>query len=491
MLTKADFQQAIANSIANYPSIAPFYQAGDPRILQSLDAVATMFGMLSNQAEVAMMEPFEKVRDATVLADAAMRGVIRKATPGRVRLLAKNNTTAPFTVETGRGVLDSVGNNYLIDTSIIVAPGATGTFEAVQVKRETIRHTVTNSAPFYAIEIPEATDDTYLSGISVSDSVGEYEYRERYVNTWPGERVYHVEADDRQRIYVRFGMVDVVATQPNEGMVVTLEISRTAGEISTVSGSPFSFEYLLSPLESGIVLTMDAMLQKGINPPDMANMRELAKYPSIYDHSAVFMGEFDFLVRRNFPRLQFLSVWNESVEERVRGPDMSNINTLFVACLDEDEQVQTEVNFPLQPLLITSLTATQQAILDTIKKADDSYKVKFFTPIRSKINISVTATVSTSFIASVVQSQIAETLLSEFGESAVSSKHGSNTPLYQQIYSLLKLKIPALSSGRADMQVSITDPVGGFRPELWRYADANSLNITVNTANVTVPSWGR
>ena len=54
MLTKADFQQAIADSVAGYPAIAPLYQAGDPRITQHLDAMATMLGMLCAQLEVAM-----------------------------------------------------------------------------------------------------------------------------------------------------------------------------------------------------------------------------------------------------------------------------------------------------------------------------------------------------------------------------------------------------------------------------------------------------
>jgi hypothetical protein len=77
MYTKADFLKAIDNTIANYPAVAPFYYARDPRILQKLEAMATMLSMTSAQIEVAMAEPFEKSRDATILADAAMRGIIR------------------------------------------------------------------------------------------------------------------------------------------------------------------------------------------------------------------------------------------------------------------------------------------------------------------------------------------------------------------------------------------------------------------------------
>ncbi len=41
-----------------------------------------------------------------------------------------------------------------------------------------------------------------------------FSYRDRYVNTFPDDRVFHIEADDRQRVYVRFGFDGVVGVQP-------------------------------------------------------------------------------------------------------------------------------------------------------------------------------------------------------------------------------------------------------------------------------------
>ncbi|WP_292992655.1 hypothetical protein [Nitrosomonas sp.] len=496
MLTKKDFQQAIVDSVAAFPAVAPLYQAGDPRILQSLDAMATMLAMFSSQIETAMAEPFEKVRDATVLADAAMRGVIRKASPGRIRITVKNGNNTAFTVDTGRTIIDSAGLSYIIETSAVIAANSTGTFDAVQVKRESINHTVSGSAPFYAIEIPESSDDTYLSGISVSDTGGEYEYRERYVNTWPDERVFHVEVDDRQRIYVRFGQDDIVGVQPVDGQVITLTISRTAGEISPAAASPFSFEYLQSPNESYVELSLASLLDKGINPPDMTTLRDLVKYPSVYNHNAVFLGEFDFVVRRAYSNTKFLSIWNEAIEEVARGADVDNINTLFVACLSADgsEAVLTEPDpeTPVTPNLIAEidLTATQKGIRNVILKADNSYRVKFMTPVRSEIAMTITATISTAYIAGDVQSQIIETILSEYGEEQPGSKRSANKPLYKRVYALLKEKIAALSDANADIKVTIANPVGDYRPELWRYVSADSLTVTVASENVLPPSWG-
>lgn len=498
--------EKIDNLIEGYPALAPLYNAKDPRILMQLEAQATMLAMLSAQIETAQTEVFEKVRNATVLADAAMRGIVRKASPTRVRILAKNENSSPFYISTdeNRFILDSNGNYYLIVSAATISAGGTATFEALQVKTDTITHTVSGSHPFYAIEIPDSDDGSFLSGIAVKDADGEFEYRERYVNTWVNERVYHVEADDRQRVYVRFGQSDVVGTQPADGTVITLEISRTIGNVSPIAGSPFSFETITDISESSVKLTMDAVLEAGKNPLDISALRDLARYPSVYDHNAVYLGEFDFLVRVNFPDVQFLSVWNESVEEIARVPSRDNINCLFIAVLSATgnettltgtEEVQDHPELPWQPvqpevIAENNYTATQTAIKNAIKRADDSYRVRFLTPVISKIAVTVIAEVSTAYVAADVLAKIREVLLQEYGAAAANSKRGSNQPLYREVYALLKVKIPALSDGRADLQVTIAQPIGSVRPELWRYIADDSLTVTVNTANINLPSWG-
>lgn len=497
MLTKSDFQKAISDSISAYPAVAPLYQAGDPRILQHLDAMATMLAMLSAQIETAVSEPFEKSRDATVLADAAMRGIVRKGAAARVRIQATNKGPGACAIDSGRMLLDSSGLMYRIETSALVPSGGETTFEAVQMRSVTIRHTVSVSEPFYAIAIPAADDDAHLCSISVSDADGEFVYRDRYVNTAAGERVFHVEADDRQQVYVRFGLEGVVGVQPKAGAEIVLTVFYTAGQISPASGSPFAFEYLGSPAESAIDLSMSTLLTAGQNPMPMSVLRDLARYPSVYDGNAVFLGEFDFLVRRNFPTLQFLSVWNESAEERARGPNIENINTLFVACLSEQggetELTENDPSAPVKPAVIADaeLTGTQRAIKAVILAADDSYRVRFVTPVRSKISINIGARISTSYVASDVNQKIAETLLAEFGASSAAARRGRQRPQYQRIYALLRQKVQALSDGAADLTVSIAEPASLLaRPEMWRYLDASTLSIKIETGNIVTPSWG-
>jgi len=382
-------------------------------------------------------------------------------------------------------------------TPATVGAGGQATFEAVQLYTTIITHTVSGSAPFYAIAIPAAADDAYLCAIAVSDASGDYVYRNRYVNTAAGERVFHVEVDDRQQTYVRFGLDGVVGVQPLDGTEITVAVSYTAGAISPAYGSPFSFEYIGSPAEASLDLKMDALLQAGQNPLDMSVLRDLARYPSVYDDNAVFLGEFDYVVRRQFSTLQFLSVWNEALEEQVRGASLDNINALFVACLSSGggEAVVDEPD-PANPVAPTKiaeadLTDTQRSIRAAIQAADDSYRVYFYSTVRSKIGMTINARVSTAYVATDVQSKIVEAVVAEFGQDAPASKRGLNQPLYTRVYELLKAKVPELSGGKADLTVVIDEPeTGALRPELWRYVDAGSLDVTVKTVNVVATAWG-
>lgn len=501
MLTKDDFLQKIESLLPNYPRIAALHRVQDPQCLQMLEAMATMLSMISQNIEVAYTEPFEKVRDSTVLADAAMRGIIRKGTPTRAKVRVENDSEQNLTIDASRTLLDSAGNIWEVASPATIEAKNFGYVEVIQRVKQTITHTVEDSCPFYAIQLPEPEDGAFLATVSVSDSEGPFEYRERYVNTENGERVFNIEADDKQNLYVRFGFGNVVGFQPENGTNINLEVTFTLGEIDLQEGSPFSLEYVNSPLESQVKLTLEQILQKGQNPISMTDLRELAKYPSIYSHNAVFLGEFDFLIRRNFPTLKFLSVWNEAEEELARGANVDNINCLFVACLSQtgDEAVAEGSTDPdshkvkelAEEIDHDEITETQKSIERVILAADDSYSVRFYKPLRIKIQIEINATISTSYIASDVKEQIVQALLDEYGETSSASKRGQMQVLYRRIYELLREKVPALADGKTDWTVSINDPSQGItRPELWRFVDQNSLTVTVATSNIITPTWG-
>lgn len=494
MQTRDDFRALIESSGARYPTIDALRRAGDPRILQHLEAMATMLAMYSAQIEVAQAEPFEKVRDSTVLADAAMRGIVRKSSPARVRVLAKNAGGSAYRLDSGRMLLDAQGRTLRVESPVDVPAGGAAAVEALQLRHREVVHIVSGSRPFYAIPVESADDDSTLCGLSVVAEDGEYEHRSRYVNAWPGERIFHLEVDERQQLHVRFGQDGVVGVQPRDGAQISITAYYSLGAVEFRAGSPMVFDEIRSPADALIELSLDEVLFPGEAPLSMSALRELAKYPSVYNENAVFLGEFDFLVRRHFPSLSFLSVWNESAEEEARGPSWENVNTLFVACLSAEgvEPVLEEVlgGPDVQPQRITALSGTQLQIKQKILEADDSYKVAFVTPVRSKVSAAITAIIPTSYDSGSVREQIRVAMLDAFGEKASAAARGRGVPLYQQVYDLLRKQVPALQVGRSDLYVAIDGGGESARPELWRYVAEDTLVVSVQPKHLSAPGWG-
>jgi len=497
MLTKAYLLQQIERNIGNYPDAALLYKSGDPRILVIIDAMATQLSLFSQQMELAMAEPFEKVRESTVLAAAAMRGIIRKATPAKVKILAENRNLVAATIDTGRVILDVDSNLYVVTAPRIIAAAtsldgvvtpSSAFIEADQYYNQNFIHTATVTDDFYSIELPDPEDGTTLHTLSVTDSNDNpFEYRKNFINALPGNKIFTVEVDDKGVFYIRFGVDGLAGTQVQSGDIFNIYTTRSIGKINLNAGSPFAFDSLTTA-ETGVDLSkvdlsLNEVLYSGDSPMSISKLRTLCNYPAIYDDSAVFLGEFEFLVRKKYPDMPFLSVWNEALEEAARGGNLDNVNTLFVACFNDIEAVLNQPNEleTVHPIEITSLTTRQSHIKDMILAADNSLRVKFYTPVTSKITIVVTAKVSTSHNARVVSAKIKQAILTEFGQSA--GNHAGK-PLQRLIYALLKEKVPETNAGNAYLTVSVTELESDSRPELWRFVTENSVTVTVTNINV-------
>ncbi len=476
MLTKDDFLRAIANNVAQYPTLSALYQAGDPRILQSQGAIAQMLAMFSQQIDIGMMEPFSKTRDSTLLADAALKGLVPMAVCARVRVKVINNGSAEYQLAAGRRLLDSSGNIYEVDLPVSVPVGASGFAELTQVQVSSYSHTVSASQPFYKIQVTQPRDERKISGISLFDASGnEYRYAREFTNVLPDEKVFNIECDEYRNIYIVLGYSGIVGHQPNLGEVYTISVRETAGDVQNAFNSPFTLEYSYTVADSQIKVTMESLLASGANPMDLATLRELCKYPSVYDSNAVFLGEFDFLVRRNVPDLRFLSIWNESVEESVRGANVNNINTLFVSFV--------------APSGVDD-AAIQATIKNVIAGADDSYRVVFVPPVIQNIGVTISAQVARVNDPNSVAQSIEDALLSEYGASSPVARIGMSTPNYKRVYDLLKSKVPALQDAVSDFTVSIAAFGAALAPEQFRYMTPESIVINVTQANYNLNRWG-
>lgn len=475
MYSKSDFDTAVENTIASYPTVAARYKTGDPTVTALIGSVTQIAAMLSQQIEIEGIEAFEKVRDATILADAAVRGLVPQGIPTRVSLNVANSDVSPYTLGAGRTLSDAGGNDYVVDTPVTVPAGGTGTADCLQQTQRVLTETVTTSQPFYMIQVPPAADGSFIAGISVADSAGnEFTYAPRFTNISDGEQVYTVEVDEYQNIYVKFGYGGVVGYQPAAGEVFTLTATDTVGAITIATGSPFSLDNIETPQDSLVTLTLGSVLIQGQDPMDIATLRELCKYPAAYDQNAVYLGEFDYLIRSNVPGLLFLSVWNEQVEESVRGASEDNINKLFVAFV---------------PPVGGDQTAYEAQITSVIQGADNSYKIGFVTANVVKIVAGVNATIARVYDQTAVSQQISDVVLAQYGQTAPAVTFGQFTVQNKVINQLLRANVPALQDSASDYAVTLA-PVTGQLPEDYRYMDATSLTVTVALSTYTSGSWG-
>jgi hypothetical protein len=466
MKTKADFQNAIAAAISNYPTAAQFYRAKDPRLLAQLDAMATMLAMLSQEMETAAMEPFTKARDTTVLADAAIKGILPFARPVRIKVTIDNTRAEALNVPAGRRLLDAQGRIYVVDQGAVIAGLGSGFVTAVQKTEAAFEHTVSASQPFYAIDIPQPEGGKFIAEVRLSIGGVPFVFAEDFVNVAIDDKTFHLETDEYRTLKIVFGAAEIAGYQPDVGEVATVTVVETEGAFELASESPFSFEYSYSLYDSGATLKFDSVLTVGASPLDIATLREITNYPSVYDSSAVYLGNFDFLIRRQLSPLRFLSVWNEQTEESVRGANIDNINRLFVSA---------QADGIVQGTLETS-------IANIIKAADDSYRITFVTPVATQIVVVIDAEVSAIYDFAVVEQQIREVVAAEYGPDSLFAKHGSNRVLYKRLYDIMTTQVEALQGNGSDLSLTITDPGGSILPEQYRYIADASLTVNITQA---------
>jgi len=474
--TKDQIYNAALASLSGYPLVAQFVQAGDPRVLAQIGAQAAMLAMVAEHVDVAQFEPFLKARDSTVLADATLKGILPLARSCRVSLHVTNGNAAPFTLPAGRRLLDAKGRIFEVEAAATIPAGGSGAVGCIQRTQRAVSHTVTVPAAFYAVQVPPGVAGEQLTALQVSKDAGAtpFAYNPDWCNVLPGDLTYQVETDERRRLWLMFGATDVVGYGVTVGDVFEIVVSECEGRIDDLApGTEFSFEYIFTVEDGAIKAVLASVVDAGADQLSMADLRNMARYPAIYDHNAVYLGEFDFLLRRYISPLNFLSVWNEQVEEAVRGADVSNINTLFVA---GDVPAMTTPAF-------------QARVLELVARADDSYRVAFVAPVLTPIPVSVTATVSVVHDPATVAAQIRAAILAAYGVGAADVSRGMSNPIrYQALAKLLRESVPALQDQQSDFTVTTTPPAS-LLPEMYVHVSDGSLTVTVARAEFNNGLW--
>ena len=439
-----------------------------------MNGMATMLAMLSQQLDVESMEPFKKARDTTVLADATMKGILPFARPARVTLAVVNGADAALAIGIGRRFIGPQSRVYVAETAAAIAPGATSLISAKQLTTRTYSHTVSNSSPFYSVQVPPSSDsELFISGVYVSIAGVQFPHTPEFANLGPGDVGFALETDEYRKLYAKFGWQDTFGVQPANGAVIDFIIEETGGLSELAANAAFTLETNLTTADQLAKITLNAVVFPGAAPFSVSELRELTQYPSTYDSSAVYLGNFDFLVRNNIKPLRFLSVWNEKIEETVRPAALKNINRLFIAAL------------------MDGATAgwLQSEITKVIGAADDSYYLEFVDAVDVGVPVTVNAQVSVVHDPADVISKIKSALLGLYGRNSASAARGMMTLNSKRMYDALRANVSALQDDGSDFQLSMPALTDAVKPEHYRYLSDESITVNVTQSTYNDGLW--
>jgi hypothetical protein len=458
--TKDEFIQSAANEISSFPTLARRFQIGDPLITQSLASMGAMLADISNQVEVTTGEVYLKARDVTVLADASVKGVLPFGKPCIAVITVLNGGAAAVSILVGRGLRDQNGRMWVVTTGVKVAAGATGTLVARQVEQRTVTHVVSQNQPFYTVDL-SPPDVGYIAEVSVTG----WTYTPEFCNVDDGDMIYHIRSDERQVVSLVFGLDGLAGKQPATGGSLNITLYDTEGDISPSAGMAFFFEY--TDATEKVTMTLAQVTQAGEAPMSVDVMREVCSYAGIYSGSAVYLSNFDFLVRRKLGAVTFLSIWNERREEVVRAYSVDNMNKLFVAAR-KDGVDQAVLNAQIAAILM---------------EADDSYRHGFLEVIEKAVPLVVTLWVPSTYDSAAIKQTVRTLLLKEYGRTSKWAQHGEAKMLRKDIYDLIRKNVPALTQRIADVIVDTIGDDSTDYPEHFRYITEESLVVSTETAN--------
>jgi len=486
MTTKAEFlaQAEIELGNAQYAKISALNMAKDPRILASIGAMAQMLELYSVQQDLAETEVFVKARDATILADATLKGILPLANSAQVQVLVTNPSANSVTLAYGRRLLDDKGRVWRVASTLVVAANSTGTVDLNQNELRTISHTIANSDPFYTITLPQNDEGLYLENIRIKDTIGStdnlYRYAPEFMNVLDGERVYHLETDEARQITIRLGAQNnselVYGFQTPINTALTIELTETSGKLDISTGASFSLEYSNNADEDALKIVTTGINALGSNPLSLSVLAQLSKYNALYDHGAVYLSDFDFLIRRyHGDSVNFLAVWNEQLQERVRGYDVTNINKLFIAVQAKSSLEQANL---------------EESIHTLVQRADSSYKRDIVAAIPQAYPLTVSASVAAIHDSAQVTQQIKDTLLAIYGIGQIKVSQGlKNNFNRQEIYQTLKKAIPAFQDSISDFNVVVGVLPDPILPEHYFYLHPTT-NFTVAVTQLSDAGGG-
>lgn len=497
MATRSDFETRLVAWLDDYPEVAERYAAGDPTLRVQIGSMADFLVLVSNEIDISSLEPFIKARDRSILADASNKGILPTATAHRHTLTITNGGATSVTLSAGRVVTDGQGSPWRLLAGATIAGAGTASVIAEQSELSSISYTVPTTEAFHQITLPIG-DGLYLAELAVQQDTlptpTALTRAMRWMNVLPGDDAYRVLTDSMRQIIIELGDTDRAGKTATAADDYTFTLTQTYGKIDPLKLKEAALTTIADPNERNLrfVFAANGTVRAGADPLNLTQMRLLASYPALYDENAVFLGNFDFLVRKQFAaRVGFSSVWNEAAHERAYGSvDFEDMNRLHIAVSALNPVEQADIENEVAALLGRADSLYSGGIKTLLNPAG---RVLKDTVVEREFAVTVTARLAGVHDVDSVTAQIKAALLGKYGKGEVAvSRWLPDGISLQEASTILRTTIPAFQDRISDFSlsgedVSILDRV---KPHEWLYLSTGSITVNVTrTADMGGAMW--
>ncbi|GAA5003310.1 hypothetical protein GCM10023206_06870 [Acinetobacter puyangensis] len=482
MLTQAEFETKLVAQLSD-SDILQRYNAGDPIVIQQIRSMAAYLSLMSREIDIATLEPFIKTRDRSIIADASNKNILPTATACQHQMLINNNGNNSVSLSQGREIEDNSGGRpWRLLQSVTIAAGDSATVIAEQSTYREVSYTVPMTEVFHQAEI-QLQDDMSLCVLSIFDddtpTPNQYALQPRWMNVDIDDYAVNIVTDSLRRLFVQFGDSERAGRTAKIGEVFTFGITETYGYVDTSRLKDASLVDINNNAEQKLTIKFisGGVIRAGSDPLNINQLRVLSSYPSLYDENAVYLGNFDYLVRKKFmSRCHFISVWNENLQDRYYGATYQDINHLHVAVVAQNQDEQSSIIAEISQL---------------IGHADNLYQDRVITETveEKKYALTISGQLAAVHDIDSVTAQIKALLVEKYGRTTLSASrwlvNGFNK---QEISTLLRNNISAFQDRISDFSlIASSDSV---LPHQWLYMSAESININLErTADSIGTSW--
>ncbi|WOE40070.1 hypothetical protein [Acinetobacter chinensis] len=478
MSSQSDFEARLVATLEDY-EIRERYNAEDPMVVQQLRSIGAFLSLMSSEIDIAELEPFMKTRDRSIIADATNKGILPTGTASQHVLEVINRGTAAVTFSQGREIEDhSNGRPWRLMQSVTVEPGTTAEVHVEQSEYREIPYTVQADESFHKVII-NLRDGLSLAGLTVKDDTGHaYSLKVRWMNVEPLEYAYNLTTDSRRRVFIEFGDDERAGRTVRANQVYKIGITETYGEVDSQRLKDAAFSEVLNSDEQRVSIRFKSagVLKQGTDPLSVSLLRVLASYPALYDEDAVFLGNFDYSVRKKFmARAHYIAVWNENEQDRYFGVTWKDINHLHIAVLAKNEAEQENLETEMCQYI---------GMLDSLYKD----RVRVHEVIEKPFNITLNCRLAAVHDSDSVKSQIKRLLSDIYGQKRIRSSrwllNGFNT---QEISTKLKSSIVAFQDNISDFSIVVEATLN--KPTEWVFITDESITVNIERTAEMGAAW--